>query len=64
MVSELQKELEKIKSEADDRLGRLMHSESDDIRHDIIMTEREISSYGKRLWSLQEKGFTVKVVGE
>lgn len=45
------------------RTGRLMHSESKNVRHDIIMTESEISQYGKRLWSLQEKGFTVKVIG-
>lgn len=43
------------------RTGRLMHSE-DAERHDIIMTESEMQSYGKRLWSLQEKGFTIKVM--
>lgn len=45
------------------RTGRLMHSEEKDVRHDIIMTEKEFESYGKRLWALQEKGFTVKVIG-
>lgn len=44
------------------RTGRLMHSEKTNVRHDILMTEAEISSYGKRLWSLQEKGFTIKMV--
>jgi DNA excision repair protein ERCC-3 len=44
------------------RTGRLMHSEEKDVRHDIIMTENEFSQYGKRLWALQEKGFTIKVV--
>lgn len=43
------------------RTGRLMHSLEKDVRHDIIMTEKEIESYGKRLWALQEKGFTIKV---
>ncbi len=45
------------------RTGRLMHSEEKNVRHDIIMTEKEFESYGKRLWALQEKGFTVKVLG-
>ncbi len=44
------------------RTGRLMHSEKANVKHDILMTEKEISSYGKRLWSLQEKGFTIKMV--
>lgn len=44
------------------RTGRLMHSEKLNTRHDIIMTEREMESYGKRLWSLQERGFTIKVL--
>lgn len=43
------------------RTGRLMHSEATGIRHDIIMTEAEASQYGKRLWALSEKGFTVKI---
>ena len=44
------------------RTGRLMHSEETDVRHDIIFTEKELESYGKRLFALQEKGFTIKVV--
>lgn len=44
------------------RTGRLMHSNEKDVRHDIIFTESELESYGKRLWALQEKGFTIKVV--
>lgn len=43
------------------RTGRLMHSLEKDVRHDIIMTEKEIEQYGKRLWALQEKGFTIKI---
>lgn len=43
------------------RTGRLMHSEEAE-SHDIIMTESEVSQHGKRLWALQEKGFTVRVV--
>lgn len=46
------------------RTGRLMHSEEKDVRHDIIMTSQELESYGKRLWSLQEKGFTIKIIEE
>lgn len=42
------------------RTGRLMHSD-DAERHDIIMTEQEFKLHGKRLWALQEKGFTVKI---
>lgn len=44
------------------RTGRLMHSEENDVRHDIIFTEKELESYGKRLFALQEKGFTIKVL--
>lgn len=43
------------------RTGRLMHSNEKDVRHDIIFTEKELESYGKRLWALQEKGFTIKM---
>lgn len=43
------------------RTGRLMHSEEVG-RHDIIMTEKELAAHGKRIWALQEKGFTVKVI--
>ncbi len=42
------------------RTGRLMHSEVGE-QHDIIMTKKEYEAYGKRLWALQEKGFTVKI---
>ena len=44
------------------RTGRLMHSEMPDVQHDIIFTQKEIDSYGKRLWALQEKGFQVKIM--
>lgn len=43
------------------RTGRLMHSEEAG-RHDIIMTEKELADHGKRIWALQERGFTVKVM--
>ena len=43
------------------RTGRLMHSTKAE-RHDIIMTEKEFESYGKRVWILEEKGFHVKVM--
>ena len=43
------------------RTGRLMHSEEAG-RHDIIMTEKELHDHGKRIWALQERGFTVKVM--
>jgi len=42
------------------RTGRLMHSEKAE-RHDIVMTEKEMQAHGKRLWALQEKGFSIKV---
>ncbi len=42
------------------RTGQLMHSDVAE-RHDIIMTEPEFNAHSKRLWALQEKGFTVKV---
>ena len=44
------------------RTGRLMHSEADDLEHDIIMTEGEYEKFSKRLWALQEKGFTIKMM--
>jgi hypothetical protein len=33
----------------------------DELLKGQIMTEGEMQKYGKRLWALQEKGFTVKV---
>ena len=42
------------------RTGRLLHADKPE-RHDIIMTEGEMQKYGKWLWALQEKGFTIKV---
>jgi len=44
------------------RLGRLMHSTSKDLKHYIIMTEQELSSHSKRLWALREKGFHVNII--
>lgn len=46
------------------RTGRLMHSEEVNTKHDIIMTQQELETYGKRLWALQEKGFTIKIIEE
>jgi len=43
------------------RTGRLMHTEMEKVRHDILMTREEVAKYGKRLWSLQERGFQVEV---
>lgn len=43
------------------RTGRLMHSDAVNKRHDIIFTRKEFEDYNKRLWSLQEKGFTIKI---
>ncbi len=42
--------------------GRLMHSKSENKRHDIIMTESEFHQYPKRIWVLEEKGFHVKIM--
>ncbi len=44
------------------RTGRLMHSDSKEPQHDIIMTEEELIRYGKRLWALQEKGFRIQMI--
>jgi len=46
------------------RTGRLMHSLEKDVKHDILMTRQELENYGKRLWSLQEKGFAIKIIEE
>lgn len=43
------------------RYGRLLHSESGNCKHDIIFTEEEFDRYGKRLWSLQDKGVIIKL---
>jgi hypothetical protein len=43
------------------RTGRLMHSQSKEPKHDIIMTRNEMEKYGKRLYALQEKGFKVQL---
>lgn len=43
------------------RTGRLMHTEMENVRHDILMTREEVEKYGKRLWFLQERGFQVEV---
>jgi hypothetical protein len=42
------------------RTGRLLHADKPE-RHDVIRTEGEMPKYGKRLWALQEMGFTVKI---
>lgn len=42
------------------RFGRLMHSEAKQIQHVIIMTEKELQSYGKRLDSITQRGFKIE----
>ena len=42
------------------RTGRLFHSESAEA-HDIIFTKEEFEKYGKRLHSLVEKGFHIRL---
>jgi DNA excision repair protein ERCC-3 len=44
------------------RTGRLMHSLAKDKIHDVIMTKDELESYGKRLFSLYEKGFRPRMI--
>ena len=44
------------------RLGRLLHSESEITNHHIIMTEEELEKYGKRLYAIYERGFKVNIV--
>lgn len=44
------------------RSGRLLHSTVEGKIHDIIMTKEEIESYGKRLFSLYEKGFHPRLI--
>lgn len=63
-ILDAEKELHSIKENTEkelQRTGRLMHSDEAE-RHDIIMTEGEMQKFGKRLWALQEKGFTIKVL--
>lgn len=43
------------------RTGRLMHSNSKNKKHDILMTEEEMARFGKRLYALREKGFKLNV---
>ena len=42
------------------RTGRLMLTDNSE-RDDFVMTEGEMQKYEKRLWTLQGKGFTVKI---
>jgi len=44
------------------RTGRLMHSLAENKVHDVIMTKDELESYGKRLFSLYEKGFRPRLI--
>lgn len=44
------------------RTGRLIHSVSENKIHDIIFTKEELESYGKRLYSLYEKGFRYNLI--
>jgi DNA excision repair protein ERCC-3 len=44
------------------RTGRLMHSLAENKIHDVIMTKDELENYGKRLFSLYEKGFRPRLI--
>jgi superfamily II DNA or RNA helicase len=44
------------------RTGRLMHSIVKGKVHDIIFTKSELEQYGKRLFSLYERGFRYKLI--
>ena len=44
------------------RFGRLMHSESDETEHIILMTEEEFHKYQKRLYAITERGFRLEVM--
>ena len=44
------------------RTGRLMHSFAENKIHDVIMTKDELENYGKRLFSLYEKGFRPRLI--
>ncbi len=43
------------------RMGRLFHGKEPG-EHIILMTERELESYEKRLYSIYEKGWHIKIV--
>ena len=43
------------------RMGRLFHSEKKG-EHNILMTEQEYTDYSKRLNSIYEKGFRIKMI--
>jgi len=43
-------------------LGRLFHSEKKDLEHIILMTERELESYEKRLYAIREQNFRLEIV--
>jgi hypothetical protein len=40
----------------------LMHSRYKGLKHYILMTPEELERYGKRLYSLYERDFTVKFI--
>lgn len=44
------------------RIGRLLHSESEVTNHYIIMTEEELERYGKRLYAIYERGYKVNII--
>ena len=44
------------------RFGRLMHSQEKEPQHIIIMTERELQLYQKRLYAITERGFNIEVI--
>ena len=44
------------------RSGRLLHSQKEATNHYILMTEEELTRYGKRLLALYERGYRVNIV--
>ncbi len=43
------------------RMGRLFHGKGEG-EHIILMSEREFEDYGKRLYSIYEKGFKIQII--
>jgi DNA excision repair protein ERCC-3 len=41
-------------------LGRLLHGQEDDAHHDILMTEEEDATFGKRVLGIEDKGIRVQ----
>lgn len=43
-------------------MGRLFHSDVEEPEHIILMTDKELESYEKRLYAIQEKGFQIRML--